>query len=171
MAEPSRSNAIIPFLHNFEMDKLTDASCKVTVTTARNDDNDSAQTTQQKKAKVPIIPVGATKHQLLHCPHKFQRARVDMHWTNGPQLFELISNMLEDPADIHFWENLSQNECSHLMETFDLFMIKFVKFKFANNMKAHMNHWRFLVPVKKPKTLLVQDFTSPLQHHDQAILP
>ena len=38
-------------------------------------------------------------------------------------------------------------------------------------MKAHRNHKKFLMLVGSPKALTVQEFASPLQCHDETILP
>ena len=105
--------ADVPFLPDCELEDFTNASFKATVANTRNvADGGTTQTTEQKKAQVPIIPTGATKHQLLHCLQKFKRARSAMQWTNGPKLFESIQDTLENPADAKRWDSLClQNGC------------------------------------------------------------
>ena len=112
-----------------------------------------------------------TKHQLICRPHKFQRTGIDMQWTAGAKLFEAIQDVPEDPADIDCLDDLCHNDNSQSVATFDAFIENFVKHKFANIMKACMNHQKFLIPIEKPKALTIQEFTSPLQCHNEAILP
>ena len=88
------SNSTIPFQRDFEMDDFTTVTFKLTMTT-----NHGPQTA---KVELPIIPVDATHHQLLHCPHKFNQAEVTMKWTQGPKLFEAFQFTLEDPGDVDF---------------------------------------------------------------------
>ena len=99
--------ADVSFLPDHEMDDFTNVSFKVTVANTREvTGGGTTQTTEQKKAQLPIIPVGATKHQLLCCLQKFDRAKSTMQWTNGPKLFESIQETLENPANVKHWDSL-----------------------------------------------------------------
>ena len=103
------SNSTVPFLRDFEIDDLKEVSFKpITATTT-----DNAQLTQTTKSSIPIIPVGATPHQVLHCPHEFKQAKAVLKWTQGPELFEAIQFVLEDPGDVDCWDGLCSEEPNH----------------------------------------------------------
>ena len=92
-----------------------------------------------------------------------------MQWTTGLKPFESTQDILKDPKDVDHWDNLCHDDNSCSVESFDTFIENFVKHKFASDMKAHMNHQKFLVPIEKPKVLTLQEFTSLLQCHNEAI--
>ena len=160
------SNSTVPFLRDFEIDDLKEVSFKSTAATATGD----TQSTQTTKASVPIIPVGATPHQALHCPGKFKQAKANMRRTPGPKPFEAIQHTPEDPGDVDCWDELcSKNELLSV-DTFDEFIEEHINHKFDEDTKVCWNHKRFLIDIEKPKALKVQEFVTLLQRHNETIL-
>ena len=162
------SNSTIPFLRDFKIDDLKEVSFKPTATTATGD----TQSTQTTKASIPIIPVGATPHQALHCPHVFKRAKAILKWNQGPKPFKAIQFVLEDPGDTDHWDGLCSEDPNHQsVDTFNGFIKRCINCWFDKDAKVCRNHKRFLVDIKKPKALKVCEFVTLLQCHNETVLP
>ena len=115
--------------------------------------------------------MGTIKRETLCCLRNFQQAQSDMQWANGPELFKVIQEILEDTADVDHWDGLCSNNDSRSAAAFDTLTKDCIKCEFANNMKSLTNHKKFLILIKKPKALTVQEFVALLQCHNKAVPP
>ena len=160
-------STVLPFQLDFERSDLRTTSYKTTVTTTVG----TVQTTETKKKEVPLIAAGATLHSILYCVNEFYNAKKILNWTTGAKLFSNIEDILEDPQDQTFWEtNLTTNP-SRSVDQFEIFLKQYIADKFSNDTKAYRTHKRFLLAIKKTKSLSVHQFVSLIQYHNGNILP
>ena len=67
------------------------------------DPANNTTTTETKKKSIPVIAVGAKPHLVIYAVHEFNQARNALRWTRGTKLFEVLEDLLQDPADQRFW--------------------------------------------------------------------
>lgn len=161
------SSSVLPFLRDFDITSLTKTTYKQTIETT----NGNQRTIESKKKEVPVIPAGASKHTILYCITEFYNAKTTLGWTQGTKCFENVLDMFEDPQDRAYWDLLLATDASRSVATFDTFVLRFIKHKFADNSKAWREHRRFLSNIQKTRKLSPHEFAALVQYHNSTVLP
>ena len=161
-----RTSSVLPFQLDFEKKNVTKTTYKLTTKTTLN----QVETTETKKKEVPIITAGSSEHKTIYCINEFYAAKEALKWTQGPTLFANIIDIFEDPDDKNFWDTACAADNSTSKETFMKHIKDFIQYKLSGNDRAYSQHKRFLLNIKKTKSLTVHQFVQLIHYHNTNIL-
>ncbi|MGH7954505.1 MAG: hypothetical protein ACREOZ_00940 [Gloeomargaritales cyanobacterium] len=118
----------------------------------------------EKKVKLPTFNKGAgATEELLYFSHRFREATTLLEWEIPEDLYHQFSCLLGSVAKEN-WEALLAEDADNARDTIEQFWNDITTFKQGYlSQDALENHRRYLLTVKKPKSLTVAQFSHRLK--------